>query len=217
VHLGNHPNMGRGDARQIYAENCRMNANVLETAVEMGATRLVFASSVQVMGSQPTQLPEYLPLDGEHPARPTNSYALSKEAGEQMLRYLVRSHPIQAVALRFPLLLDMRWVHRLGKASRYKPENSVPESFAVLPYADGARLIANILGSDLPGYRCYFPASPFNVRLEPPQSLISEFYPQVPLRLPLDQISSLADVSRITRDTGWKPMAMESLTALADS
>lgn len=218
VHLGNHPNAGYEDARILYAENCRMNINVFETAAELGVKKLVFASSVQVTGGQPIQHPSYLPLDGDHPARPTNTYALSKEAGEHMLQYLVRTREnMQAVAIRFPLLVDEGWVPRLREYSKQTRGNAVPEGFTYLILDDAARLIVDILRSDLPGYRCYFPACEVNSRGQSVQDLIREFYASVPLRRPLDDMDSLVDFSRITQETGWKPMKTADLTVAGGS
>jgi hypothetical protein len=70
---------------------------------------------------------------------------------------------------------------------------------------DGAALVVAILAAPLSGYRAYFPASRGNLLGRSVPELIREFYPNVPLRRPIDEIESLVDTSEIERETGWKP------------
>src|SRR5690606_23264714 len=120
-HLGNHPRMPRSVPRQtIYGENTAMTANVLFAAADRGIRKIVYASSIQViMGrrtgteqEQPSGL-AYLPLDGDLPRRIGNAYALSKAAGEDLLRHLCEQDPeLSGTAMRFPALWRPEWIER---------------------------------------------------------------------------------------------------------
>lgn len=212
VHLGNHPGIGRGgrSPQRTYAENGAMNANVFEAALAAGVRTFLFASSVQAIGGARergggddpgSQLP-YLPIDGRAPARPGNLYALSKAAGEQMLEYYARCHGRTCVAVRFPLTINRaKWASTPIDASYPK----LDEAFAYLDVRDAASLIVATLAAPLDGYRAYFPAARGNVLARPAADVIRAYYPNVPLRRPIEQIDCLVDTADIERDTGWVP------------
>jgi nucleoside-diphosphate-sugar epimerase len=212
VHLGNHPSLYKRIPRVVYGENAAMNANVFEAALERGVRRLVFASSVQAIGSGRRRGPDdpgsglpYLPMDGRAPARPGNLYALSKDAGEQMLAYYARHHGRTCVAIRFPLTLDLSREPRDPAAPIEPDYGKLDECFAYLDVRDAASLVVAVLAAPLEGYRCYFPASRGNLAARPVAELVRDYYPTVPLRRPIEQVESLVDTSDIERETGWTP------------
>ncbi len=216
VHLANHPSLaGREhEAVRIFSENMRMNMVVFHAAAAAHVPRVVFASSVQVIGGwrtcrQPEAHPPlaYLPADGNLPANPGNVYALSKHFGEQMLDHLSRRAGLSAVALRLPWLVD---AESLGELLRHRPREirwwqTLDEAFAFLRYEDAASLIAAILRSDLPGFRVYFPAAGDPYVDVDAADLIRRWYAGVELRRPLEQIDRLVDIEAIARETGWRP------------
>jgi nucleoside-diphosphate-sugar epimerase len=221
VHLGNHPNALAGPSRQsILAQNTAMNANVLLGAVDLGIDDIVFASSVQVMlpstGSAPPpyRIP-YLPIDGAAPASPgANTYALSKEFCERLLRFCCETNPgVAATALRFPMLVGSDFLDRL-RDRRQVPLRwlNVGEVLAFTTVAEAADLTARVIEHRREGYRQYFPA-----RSQEPigwnaRRLIEKLYPDVELRRPIDEIDTLIDVSDLERDFGWTPKERLTLT-----
>ena len=74
-----------------------------------------------------------------------------------------------------------------------------------LTFEDAAELIALVLERTTSGYRQYFPAVAVQFEGHPAAEVIRQFYPDTPLRQPLEAIGELIDVSEITRDTGWRP------------
>ena len=220
VHLGNHPGPLRGMPARTFDENVTMNMNVFQAALDRGARKIVFASSIQVSASEPAEgqpvppdaRPPYLPLDGDCPPRPTNTYALSKWIGEVILRDFVAKAPVECVALRFPLLLMPNPAARneTRRPPSWPPPQDPPpyriaQGISFLSYPDAARLIHAALRSSLPGFRTYLPA----LSSVPPDRIteaVSRYYANVPLKCPIEQFGSLVDISRITRETGWQPL-----------
>ncbi|MEZ5278597.1 MAG: NAD(P)-dependent oxidoreductase [Opitutaceae bacterium] len=211
VHLANHPTSWGRDAQTIVNENVAMNTHVTQAAVELGIPKLVFASTIQVMTGdrraefrkeQPSVL-AYLPLDSESPAIPENPYALSKHLTETMLRYYARNHGLSAVAIRFPFVFNHRW--HFGGMGGIHQHYRLDEAFSFLEIEDAAGLVEAVLRTDLPGFRVYFPASHENFLNRPAGELAREFFPEVPLKVPADQLQSLIDTAVITRETGWSP------------
>ncbi len=217
VHLGNHPNLHAGPSPQrLIAENTAMNANVFRAALDVGIRRIVFASSVQVMLKMTNGMRvdtaiavPYLPLDGAAPSNPgSNFYALSKVFAERMLQELCAAEPeLAATALRFPGLLSEQWLERFTAGGKPAARSwfNFGELLAYLMFSDAAELIRATLEKQCPGYHQYYPAQTLDVRGFPAAALIREFYADVPLRRPLEQIEGLVDISVITEALGWLP------------
>jgi UDP-glucose 4-epimerase len=217
VHFANHTHARSANAQRVFNENVSINMNIFQAASESGVRKVIFASSIQAMAgtrsgndTTPAGVP-YLPIDGETPQNPGNPYALSKCVGEMQLQYFVKQKKIQsATAIRFPLLMSREWLAEFRARAERNAEAAfhrslLDEAFSWLSYEDGGRLIAAIVKSDLPGYRCYLPAHPKpRVKLSIPE-IVQRVFPGVPLKKPVDQLESLVDNSRITAETGWTP------------
>jgi nucleoside-diphosphate-sugar epimerase len=78
---------------------------VMDAARRLGVKKIVAASSYFVLGlgfrlSGKPFVPEYLPMDEEHPLLPEDSYSLSKVLGEEIYKSFVRSYGMQVTAMR---------------------------------------------------------------------------------------------------------------------
>jgi nucleoside-diphosphate-sugar epimerase len=221
AHLANHSSpFSHPSPQQLYADNVAMDIHVFQAARDVGVRKLIFASSVQAFAgdrygddaeSKPSVLP-YIPLDGDLPTCPRNTYALSKEAGEAQLRYFVALDPeLSCTSLRFPSLLSERWLHyiRTGRARRFRGGRdrfgSPDEGFSYLTTDDAARLVQAILEKQGPGYHQLLPATSDALQQTPAAELVPRYYPGVPLRVPLEEMKSLIDISKITEALGWEP------------
>jgi nucleoside-diphosphate-sugar epimerase len=217
VHVANHPHAGAGTAQMVFNENVSMNMNIFQAAMDCGVKKILYASSIQAMvgsrmpdsGNNKSDLP-YLPLDGNLPQHPGNPYALSKCVGENQLQYFVAQRKLpSAVAVRFPLLMGKNrfaeWRSHQQVPPRINPHTLLDEGFTWLSTPDAARLLVACVKSELPGYRCYFPAHPRPRLLYTPQEIIEKFFIGTPLKRPIDQITSMADITSITAETGWTP------------
>jgi nucleoside-diphosphate-sugar epimerase len=215
VHLGNYPNVSAGPSyASTLADNVRMNANYFYAAVDRGLSRIVFASSIQVMipyddrQTAPRAIP-YLPLDGRAPRNPgRNPYGLSKEAGERLLETSSAVTPgLACTALRFPGLRSEESRELLARAPRPFPRRfaNLHEVGAHLFFDDAARLIADVLERQAPGYHQYFPATFPDLGDYPLGDLLREEYPDVKLLRPVHALGDLIDTSQITEEVGWKP------------
>jgi len=92
-----------GDAER-FGHNVSITYNVLTAALEAGVKRIVSGSSLAIYGLYyPTQplLPDYLPVDENHPLRPQDPYGLSKLVGEDICDALSRKGDVKIASLRF--------------------------------------------------------------------------------------------------------------------
>jgi UDP-glucose 4-epimerase len=81
-------------------EDTRVNVlgtvNLLEACVKAGVKRVVFSSSAAVYG-----LPQYLPINENHPLLTISPYGASKVVGEEYLRLYHRMYGMNYVILRY--------------------------------------------------------------------------------------------------------------------
>lgn len=88
---------------EVMAVNLQGTWNVLAAAMEAGVSRVVFLSSVDVLGVfKGERAPDYLPLDDAHACYPTSTYGISKRLAEEMCRFVSHSSAVSVVCLRPP-------------------------------------------------------------------------------------------------------------------
>ena len=102
VHYAAYPNpLGHGGAH-VYENNTISTYNVLSGAGDAGAD-VVWASSETVYGTvfaDPSFLPDYFPIDVDHPKRPEDPYGTSKVAGEEIAKMVTRRYGVSVASIR---------------------------------------------------------------------------------------------------------------------
>jgi nucleoside-diphosphate-sugar epimerase len=204
LHIGNHPGIGPVPPQVVFNQNIAMNENVFQGAAERGVSRIVFASTLQLIGShvddrtvvEPPPRPTF-PLSGETPPTPSNVYALSKTVTETMLRYYAERCGIQCTALRLPMLHHEPHSVEVG-AGAERPDDIV-EGFTGLTYDDAASLFLAVVRADLSGFRIFMVGTSHRHRDLELADLIRTHYPELDPDTP-----DLIDLTAVTRDTGWQ-------------
>lgn len=82
----------REDART----NVEGSIQVLEACRQSGVRKVLYASSAAVFG-----MPEYLPIDEQHPCRPLSAYGISKHTVEHYLEMYQQTYGLSFTVLRF--------------------------------------------------------------------------------------------------------------------
>jgi nucleoside-diphosphate-sugar epimerase len=217
VHLANHPRpLSHVPPQQLYSENVTMDMNVFQAAADLGVRRIVFSSSVQVVSGdremdeleKPSCL-AYLPMDGDLPTCARNTYALSKEAAEQQLRYFAAlDAKASCTSARFPALISpwhMQWMRRAGRRPGPWHAGNPDEGGAYLTVDDAGALVLAVLLRQGPGYHQLLPAARDNFLGMDAREMVERFYKGVPLRKPFTSERSVVDLSPITEQLGWAP------------
>lgn len=96
VHLANHP--VEADLPTILTSHALSTAAVLQSMVDHGVGRLVYASSNHAVGRTPRAEAELLSIDV--PPRPDTYYGVGKVAAEALVRLSVDRHGLDAVVCR---------------------------------------------------------------------------------------------------------------------
>ncbi|MGX1790761.1 NAD-dependent epimerase/dehydratase family protein [Bosea sp. NPDC055332] len=98
LHLGAFMSWLPADRDRLFTANVEGTRVLLEEAAAVKPKRLVFASSGEVY---PENVPDYQPIDEDHPLKPRSPYGLSKLLGEEIVRFFERTSGTPATILRF--------------------------------------------------------------------------------------------------------------------
>ncbi len=115
--------------------------NVLNAMVEANVKKAIFSSSAAVYG-----MPQYLPLDEEHPVNPMSFYGFTKLETERFLKWYDQLKGIKFVSLRY---FNAVGYDEAGdvKGLEENPQNLLP---IVMEAAIGKREKLKIFGNDYP-------------------------------------------------------------------
>ena len=104
IHLAGLRRPGIAPDEVVFGTNVLGTFNVHEAAWRLGIRRVISTSSEAALGwdyRRTDLVPDYLPIDEDHPTRPQDPYGLSKVAGEAIARsYAARG--LEVVVLRPP-------------------------------------------------------------------------------------------------------------------
>jgi nucleoside-diphosphate-sugar epimerase len=202
----------------VFETNVRGTWNVMEAAQLNGVQQVILCSSVSALGidhTNPSVPPLYLPIDEEHPLRPTQPYGLSKQLGEMIARSFARRGPMAVTCLRptwimFPDTLA-RLARRLGpgdtSAGRIEP---LPLLRSYVAPRDAAAAVRLALARPASPFAVYFIAAHDTFEPRPTLDHLREVYGTLPeIRKPdlyrQHPRASAYDTQRAREELGWTP------------
>jgi UDP-glucose 4-epimerase len=185
VHAAAIPEPTRNAAHTVFQNNLMATFNTLEAAVRWGVPRFVNLSSETVPGfffPERPALPEYVPVDEQHPIRPQDPYATAKHFGEQLMDAAIRRSDITCLSIR------PSWVQWEGNyENNLGPQLRDPAPSAgfwayidVHDLADAIRLAAE---AHTPGHEVIYIASPDLAAHESLEELVRRFHGDGPPEL----------------------------------
>jgi UDP-glucose 4-epimerase len=210
VHAAAIPEPTRNPPHVVFHNNLMATFNAIEAAIRFGASRFVNISSETVPGfffPEREFLPDYVPVDEEHPIRPQDPYATAKFFGELLMDAAVRRSDIRCISIR------PSWVQHEGNYERnlgpQVRDASVlsPNFWSYIDIYDLADAIVLAAESDLPGHEVFYIASPDNVGGRPFEEIVREYYGDaVEIRKPLPrEDASGISIARAKRMLGYRP------------
>jgi nucleoside-diphosphate-sugar epimerase len=207
VHLAAIPRPGFHSAEVVFRTNMMSMFNVLEAAVNLGIQRIVYASSISVLGFpffyRPLA-PRYAPIDEEHPKLPQDAYGLSKYMGEALAEGFVRRSGMTIISLR------LAWIHTPQTfKEQLRPLWDDPAAGAsnLWGYIDGrdvAQACHLALEADLSGHHTFYIAAPNTFMKMPTSELLQRFYPDTEIRPGLEGRQSLFSSAKAASLLGFK-------------
>lgn len=205
-----------GDIDRVMATNVGGTSQLLALAAASGVERVVFMSSVDVLGCFMGQgKPEYLPIDDRHPVTPRSPYAWSKLAGEDLCAAFTRMTGTPTVCLRPPGVFNAE-TYTFVKAARAERAESewlpIWEYGAFVDVRDLASAVVAAL--KVPGlsghHRLLVCANDISSAAEDSLTLVGRLLPDVPVtgmeRYAAQPFAALLDSSAAQRLLQWHPV-----------
>jgi nucleoside-diphosphate-sugar epimerase len=163
IHSAAIPEPTHNPPHVVFHNNLMGTFNLLEAAVRLGVPRFVNVSSETVPGfffPERPFLPDYVPVDEEHPVRPQDPYALAKAFSEQLCDAAVARSDIRAISIRPSWVQTVdNYARNLGPQIR-DPDEPSAGFWAYIDVEDLADALLLAAASDLPGHEVFYIASP---------------------------------------------------------
>jgi UDP-glucose 4-epimerase len=210
VHAAALPEPTHNPPHVVFQNNLMGVFNVVEAAIRFGIGRFVNISSETVPGfffPERDFLPEYVPVDEEHPIRPQDPYATAKYFGELLMDAAIRRSDIHCISIR------PSWVQHEGNYERNlgpqvrDASNLSPNFWSYIDVYDLADATVLAVESDLSGHEVFYIASPDNVGNRPFEEIVREYYgDRVEIKKPLPrEDSSGISIAKAERMLGYSP------------
>ncbi len=180
VHAAAIPRPGTYPDHVVFQTNMMTLFNALEACRLQGIPRLVWTSSMSVLGypfNYTPIIPDYLPFDEQHPGDPQDPYALSKSFGEQLCISYARRCGITVVSLRIV------WAHTPATFARdmvpfwHDPGAGAANLWSYVDTRDCGLAARLALSCDADGHNACFIAAPDTSMPIPTRELIARYYP----------------------------------------
>jgi len=193
----------------VFGTNVMGTFNVHEAAWRLGIRRVISTSSEAALGWEYAvhpAVPDYLPIDEDHPARPQDPYGLSKVAGEAIARsYAARG--LEAIVLRPPWVVLPDAMANLRASGGRATSRSLLASYVdVRDLAEAYRLALEAPAGRVAGCPVLFVVADDSALAEPLATYVRRMLPA---------IGSLADAltggrpavsnARANEILGWRP------------
>jgi nucleoside-diphosphate-sugar epimerase len=207
VHLAAHiaPNLTTDCA--TFNDNVSMTYNLLRAASQCGVKRTVLASSIAAYGylyGLRGETPDYLPVDEDHPCRPTDPYGLSKIAGERLADAFAQDGGMSIASLRLPGVNydpEFRRIKDLMKDPGFRR----PGFWTYIDVRDAAVVCRLAVEASFSGHRIFNAAAPSSNMKEDTKELIDRYMPQLKeIRTTATENWSGIDSSRAERELGFR-------------
>lgn len=204
VHLAAIPVNGLVPDVTVFHNNMTTTFNVLFAAMRAGIKRVVYASSITMMGFPFIEPPAYLPLDELSTPRANNTYGLVKVLEETMCAQLIRwDDELSITALRFTNVTDH------GEYGPFAERSSDPTYRRDLVWSyvdarDGAAAVSLALQHGGPGFEAYNIAASDTGLSIPSAELVRAAFPGVPLR-EIGEFETLMSIDKARKQLGFEP------------
>jgi nucleoside-diphosphate-sugar epimerase len=208
VHLGAVPGPNAKPASATFQNNVLGTYNVVHAAAVLGLAKVVHASSAFALGwhEDPQRYwPQYAPVDEAHPLTPFEAYGLSKQIGEEICAAESRRTGLATVSLRIMNVIQADGYYALPWPM---PTAEQAVRFVMWPYVDvrdAAAACRLALAAPTAGHEAILIAAA-DIRFDAPtEKLLQTLAPQVEIRRPLPDRTSVISLEKAARILGYKP------------
>jgi len=206
IHLAAIHNPNIATTSLTFETNVTGTFNVHQAAFRLAVKRVVSASSNAVVGWSYGDrfMPDYLPIDEEHPVRPEDVYGLSKEIGESIARSYTRKG-VETVIIRPSGVVTPEALERMRQEGGRKPTGFHPYSY--IDARDLATAFRLSIERPIPSGTVIFVVADDSNVAEPLCDLYPRLKPSIGNRARgLTGSKSVFSNARAKEILGWKPV-----------
>ena len=206
VHLAAVHNPHVAPTNVVFDTNVTGTFNAHHAAFRLGIPRVVSTSSNAAVGwaySEGAFLPDYLPIDEEHPLRPIDPYGLSKQVGEAIARsYSLKG--VDTVVIRPSGVVTPEALAEIRRSGGREPEGW--REYSYIDVRDLAVAFRLAVEKPLPGFNVMFVVADDTTVAEPLCDLLPRLNPAIG-----DRASALTGTRSVFTNTrakellGWEP------------
>ncbi|WP_417266996.1 NAD-dependent epimerase/dehydratase family protein [Celeribacter baekdonensis] len=208
VHFAAVPRILLKPDNETYRVNVMSTYNVLEAAVKLGIKKVIFASSETTYGicfADGARMPEYLPVDEDHPVVPEDSYAMSKVANEVTARSFQRRSGIDIYGIRINNVIEPDEYERNFPTYFEHPAMRERNIFGYIDARDLGQMVDLMLAKDGLGFEIFNAANDdHSVNLRT-REIAERFYPNVPFLREMGDDESFYSNEKAKRLLGFAP------------
>jgi len=210
VHLAAIPRPIYHAPAEVYRVNSMSTFNIFEVAATLEIPRVVYLSSVSVLGfpfAYSNLAPDYVPIDENHPKRPEDAYALSKYIGEEIAAATIRrtEGAVSVISLRPPWIHTPQTFKEQLLPHQNDPAFGATNLWAYVDTRDVAQAVHKALQADIIGHEAFFISAANSFMTEPTVSLVEQFYPNAKIREGFSENFSLLDWRKAQQMLGYSP------------
>lgn len=210
IHLAAIPRPTFHTPDRVFQTNVMACFNIFEVAATLGISRVIYVSSVSVLGvpfSYTSVEPHYVPIDENHPRIPEDAYALSKYIGEELAEAFVRrcAGRLSVVSLRLP------WVHTPETFKEQlwphwaDPAFGATNLWSYIDTRDVAQVCRLALAAEIEGHEAFFVSAANSFMNEDTAPLVREYYPKTLIRPGFVGNRSLLDTTKAASRLQFSP------------
>ena len=209
IHLGAIRSPGGQPNEIVFGNNVLSTFNVLEAAANLGLKKVVFASSINVLGfgfATKYFLPKYMPIEEYHPLLPQDCYGLSKVVGEEICAACTRRTGMPTISLRFMWITYSELYSKNLPVMWKDPANGRSSLWSYIDGRDAANSCRLSLEAEVDGHEAFFIAAEDTYMKIPTMDLIRDFLPEISdFRRDIPGTSSIFDCSKAKRLLSFHP------------
>jgi nucleoside-diphosphate-sugar epimerase len=210
VHLAAIPNAITTTNEVTFRNNVMSTYNLLEAADALSIKKAVIASSESAYGlvfSKKRLVPQYVPVDEDHPCVPEDAYALGKLADEETARAINRRNGMQIISLRIGNVITKEIYEEKFAGWCNDPSQRTVILWSYIDARDVATACRLAIEKDGLGVQVLNVAADDNCTTLTSAELMKHGFPEVTdIRGSIDGYQTLLSNEKIKKVLGWKPM-----------
>ena len=194
---------------RVFENNTESTYNALVAAGRAGA-EVVWTSSQATYGAlfaEGEWVPDYLPIDEDHPFRPEDPYGVSKVCSEEVAKMVARRYDVPVTTVRATTIHtpDERRT-RPPKEDVSLDSDDVQGSFgSYVDVRDVARMVEAALAADREGHAAFVCAADENYLGPPTREIIEAVCGTLPERCDLAGQQAALSNAKAARELDWRP------------